>query len=360
MSLSFGLFAITLLAVIVSQSVNADATLWDLIILANVEKSQLLVGESPIVFGKVVNHAEKSVSNSEITIRIGSTTIATKTDYDGTFRYELSEFQSIPGHYIAFISAKSPDGRIGYTSLELDIRGDIVISQTANIINTPEAQFYLNSNPENFSNDPIATKLYNYYQIQYEKLLKEENSIKKINAYQDFLNQQKVISQEFKQKEMELKKPGAGTYNGRNYNVFVDNLDPSVQEIMKNQLNHTRIMFQDAQNAMDEVLKQGGTMTEARNAYFEKAKISREQMEKLTKPHLSIINNNTETLIMDSQDNEVQLQESEQIIENYSVNGTATNLGDGSTMVSVNVNGTWIQFLVNGTHVTHLNNTSQK
>lgn len=357
MRLVFGLFVITILSLSIPQSIIAEATLWDLIVLANIEKNHLLVGESPVVFGKVVNHAQKSVSNVEVTIRVGSTTIITNTDESGVFKYEISEFQSTPGHYIAFISAESPDGRVGYTSLELDVRGEIVISQTANIINSPEAQFYLNSNPENFANDPIATKLYNYYQTQYEKLLKEEESIKKINAYQDFLNQQKAISQEYEQKEMELKKPGSGTYTGRNYHVFLDNLDPTVQGIMENQLNHTKNLFQDAQNAMNEVLKNGGTMSEARKAYFEKASITRNQMEKLTKQQ-TVIENNT-TLNDVPQIIEESPKESQSIIENFSVNGTASNLGNGSTVVSVYVNGNWIQFLINGTQITQLNNTGQ-
>ena len=128
--------------------------------------------------------------------------------------------------------------------------------------------------------------------------------------------------------------PGSGTFTGRNYHVFLDNLDPAVQGILENQLNHTKNMFEDAQNAMNEVLKNGGTMAEARKAYFERASISRDQMETLTKPQI-VIENNTGTLVTQSQIIDEESQESQPTVENFAVNGTASNLGNGSTIVSV-------------------------
>lgn len=348
------------MATIFALSINpiiVEGTLWDLIIVANLEKSHLQEGEFPVVYGKVVNHAEKSVSDVKITIKIGDVTVNTETDKDGYFNYEITEFKSVQGHYMSFISAVSPDGRTGFTSLDLDVKGVNIISHTANIINSAEAQFYLNSKLSDFEKDPIGSKLYTYYQIQYEKFLEEEEAIKKINQYQDFLNEQKNIVEEFKQKEIELKKPGAGTYTGRNFNVYVDNLDPSVKGIIKNQLNHTKAMFADAQEAMNQVLKNGGTVGDARKAYFEKASITREQMELLTKPQIKSSSNTTESIPINLEEEEIT--EQIPVIANYNINGTAANLGNGSTMVSVYVNGTLIQFLLNGTQITPLNNTTQ-
>lgn len=340
---------------IIPQIQTSESTLWDLIILSNLEKNQISVDENPVIQGKVVNHAEKSVAHVQITIRVGSQTVFTESDDVGEFKYEFTDFHPSPGHYVVFISANAPDGRVGYSSLNLDISGDVIISQTANIINSAEAQYYLNSDPAKFENDPIAIKLYQYYQSQYQKYQKEAETLKKINEYQTFLNAQKSLAEIDKQKTIDEKNPGPGIFSGRNYDVYVDNLDPSIKDIVVNQLNHTKNMFQQARDAMNEVLNNGGTMDEARKAYFERVSISREQMESLTKipdPIAPIVEN-----VTSSDFPEITLPET-QTIQDFSINGTGTNLSNGNTIVSLYVNGTLIQFIVNGTQIIPLNNAT--
>jgi len=89
--------------ILISNLQMSDSNLWDLIIEVNLEQNPLQVGENPVVFGSVVDHAGDPILDAEVKIRLGQNSIQTTTDNLGVFVVEFSEFSEIPGSYVVKI-----------------------------------------------------------------------------------------------------------------------------------------------------------------------------------------------------------------------------------------------------------------
>ena len=360
LGLAFGILLIS--SIPISESV-----LWDLLITVNVVNDPLISSENPVVSGQVVDHAGKAIQNAEVKIRIGAETIIATSSETGKFQHEFVGLQLIPGTHIVNVLATSDAEKIGLASINFQVRGELeTFSHTAKLLETQEAMKYLNSDPTDFEFDPIGFTLYNYYQELQEEFLIEQSLQKDIDEQEKILGELRQISDDISQEIIDGKNPGAGTFSGLDRDTFVDNLDLSIRDIIANQLNYTVTVFTEAQNAMDEVLQNGGTIQEARQAYFEKATISQETMNSLT-----VINqdNSTENNLTNSTEPAYYISELQNATNtnldttegelNLNVNGTSIQVGLSGTIIYLNVNGTIIEFIVNGTEIIQITNSSE-
>jgi len=359
MSLSFGILLIS--GIPISESV-----LWDLQIMLNVVNDPIISNENPVVSGQVIDHAGKAIQNAKVQIRIGAETFSTNSSETGEFQHEFVGLQLIPGTHVVNVIAVSDEEKIGLHSTEFQVKGELeAFSYTAKLLETPEAMRYLNSDPADFEFDPIGFILYNYYQKLYEEFLLEQSVQKDIEEQEKALDELRQISVDISQKIIDEENPGAGTFSGLDRDIFVDNLDLSIRDIIVNQLNYTLTVFTEAQNAMDEILQNGGTIKEARQAYFEKASISQETMNSLTvvnqdnstENHLT---NSTEPIeyiseLQNSTNTNLDTTEDELSLN---IDGTSIKVGMSGTIIYLNVNGTVIEFLVNGTEIIQITNSS--
>lgn len=338
----------------------SQSTLWDLIIDIELLKNPLNEEDVPVVYGAISDHAGKPVSDAEVKMRLGQHSIVTTSDENGTFYGMFSEFNGIPGNYIINVMA-TKDEKIGLTSLNFQVKGVLSASDhTARLLSTDEAKKYLSASPDEFENNPIGFTLYNYYQKLYQQLLEEIALQNEVDKEKQLLEEKRQIAIEFANKIIEEKNPGAGTYSGYKYDQFVSNLDKSVRGIIVNQLNYTVSVFYEAQKAMEEVLANGGTFEEARKAYFEKAAVSRELMESLTTLNNNTITENVTTSALQiNQTSTNSTQFTYVNSENQSLNGTVIDVGGTTGIIYLNVNGTIIKLLINGTTVIPLNSTEQ-
>lgn len=346
---------------------TAEPVLWDLLITVNLEKDPLEVHEKPVVIGTIVDHAGKPVTEAEVKIRFEKESVITSTDAKGDFRYEFEEWQGNPGRYIVNVMATSSNDKIGLASTTFLIRGPISISsQSSYNLELNNLSRFENINPDELEGDPIELILYNYYQDLKSKYLDEVAKQKELEEYQAFLEQQRAIEYDLQQKIIEEKNPGAGTYSGPMYDQYVSNLDLTVKDIIVNQLNYTIIMFTEAQLAMEEVLKNGGTLEEARQAYYEKASIPRDLMNSLTTINTTEIENSTSvnSMVTETDEKIVMNYNSTMRPENYTdtlevnVNATMIQVGMGVTTIFLNVNGTIVELMVNGTEISQVINSS--
>lgn len=355
----FGIFTLFLIPGIASS----ESTLWDLLISANVENDPLLQGENPIVTGQVINHAGKPVSNVDVKIRLDVQSAVVTTDETGSFYHEFVGLELLPGTHIINIMGTSLDEKIGLASTQFQVKGELAVSsQTSKLLQTPEAIKYLNAKASDFENDSIGLTLFNYYQELQRKFVLQESIQKNLVEQEYILDQHRKVSTELSQKIIDEKNPGAGTYSGWKKDVFVDNLDPSVKGIIKNQLNYTLNVFSEAQKAMNAVLENGGTMKEAREAYFAKATISREVMNELTvesKQMNSTMPQNEELLIPVEIMTNSTLPEIQKTNVDLIVNGTTIKVGLSETTIYLNINGTLVEFIINGTQIIPVINSSQ-
>ena len=346
---------------------SSESVLWDLLITVNVLNDPILANENPFVSGQVVDHAGKPIQNAEVQIRIGAETITTFTSELGEFEHEFVGLQLIPGIHIVNVVSTSSTGKIGLASTEFQVKGELqTYSHTARLLETPEAIKYLNADPANFEQDPIGQTLYKYYQKLQEEYLFEQSLQKEIIEQKVILDELRQISDDISQQVIDEKNPGAGTYSGIDRDSFVDNLDKSIKEIIVNQLDYTLSIFDAAQKAMNEVLQNGGTAEEARQAYLEKAAISKETMDSMTviKQEEQTVQYLNSTITATNSTNKVQSNSTE-VADTTSeelslnVNGTSIQVGTSGTTIYMNVNGIIIEFLVNGTQIVQITNSSE-
>ncbi len=369
----FVFFSLLLLLPLASIS---EAVLWDLLIQANVENAPLMSGDRPIVSGVILDHASKPVPKATVNVKSGSMSIFTTTSQTGEFLVELGKSERIPGIYVVNISATSVEGKTGIASIQFQIKGELTQTSVTQLkLSTPEAQKYLASNPDDFENDPIGFMLYNYYQKIYQEYLEEEQIEIELSQEQVFLEEQKEAAYESRLAAIEEYNPSFGIFSGPEYENYVNSLDEDVKDTVVKHLNFTKNLFLEANILKNEILENGGTAEEAQSAYLNKLSTSREMIENLDsisdtnstsnteEPSVgnlkdsSTINNNVD-LQLNNDNSSIKNSISESPIA-VNVNGINVEVEYLESIFSVNVNGTILEFFVNGTELVLVENSEK-
>jgi len=283
-----GLFSFLMLFSFIPTS---EAELWDLIIDLNVQKGVIYSGETVVVTGKVVDHAYKPIIDAEIFIRTGSDTTIAFTDPYGAFRGEFEDFQRIPGTYAVNVIA-SWNGKTGLSSTQFQVNGDFSpVSALQEKLSTDQARKYLSANESNFEKDPIGQTLFKYYHGLLEELILEQREASQPTEEEIYLEQQRIIAENLRNQAIEEYDPGAGTYGGYQYDDYINSLNPEIRDIVASQLNFTKNTFEEAQRLRDEILVNGGTYEEARQAYLDILSFPKEILEQFNQ---DILDENSE------------------------------------------------------------------
>jgi len=265
---------------------SSQAELWEFVVELDMEKSVVHSGDTVVVTGRVVNHAYEPTRGVEVLIRTGADTTKAFTDTDGTFRGEFVDFQRVPGTYIVNVVA-SWYGMTGLSSTEFQVKGD---ASPASILqqqlSTDQARKYLSSNESDFEKNPIGQTLFKYYHGLHDKLVAEKKEANKPNEDQIFLEQQRRIAENLRNQAVEEYQPGFGTYSGYKYENYIAGLNPEIRDLVVNQLSFTQNNFLDAQKIRAEIIENGGTYEEARQAYLDRLTIPKEVLEKFNENHI--------------------------------------------------------------------------
>jgi len=258
---------------------TSEAELWELIIDADVNKGAITPGETLSITGKVVDHAYKPIRGAEVLIRTGSETTKVFTDPWGVFHGEFKDFQRVPGTYTVNVVG-SWYGMTGLTSTEFQVKGDASqISILQQKLETEEARKYLGSKESDFEKNPIGQTLFKYYHGLLDELILEQKEANKPTPEQILLEQQREIAEELRNKAIEEENPSSGVYEGFSYESYINNLNPEIKDLVIDQLEFTKNRFIEAQKAKAEIIANGGTVEEARQAYLEMISISKESLE---------------------------------------------------------------------------------
>ena len=282
MMLKMAIAGVAVLVVALAPSAApSEGVLWDLLVQSSLKDQMITVGQSPVVAGRVTDHAGMPVHDADITIRSGALAFHMKTDGTGGFEQELAGFDGLPGRYVMNIKAEHGE-RTGWDTLQFQVSGDVKESEILlRQIGTATAQRYISAGEGDFADDPIGMQLYLHYRQIYADYL---DAVERENAEAEaekILDGQRELARQALRTDIEENNPGAGTYGGWAYDRFVDNLDRSVKEIIVGQLNHTTTTFRQAGELMDAVLENGGTYQEAREAYLNRLSMSQEMMNRL-------------------------------------------------------------------------------
>jgi len=271
---------------------TSEAELWELIIDVNLQKGVIYAGETVVVTGKVVDHAYKPIRGAEVFIRAGAETTKAFTDPEGVFRGEFKDFQRIPGTYSVNVIA-SLDGMTGLTSTQFQVKGDVSpVSALQEKLSTDEARKYLGSQESDFEKNPIGQTLFKYYHGLLDELILEQKESREPNAEQIYIEQQRRIAEELRNQAIESYNPSAGTYEGYQYENYINSLNPEIRDLIASQLNFTKNTFEEAQKIRDEILANGGTFEEARQVFLDMISIPKAVLEQFNQE--SQDNNKTE------------------------------------------------------------------
>ncbi len=265
---------------------TSEAELWELLIDLNVQKGIIYPGETVVVTGKIVDHAYDPIRGAEVFIRTGSDTTKAFTDPEGVFRAEFKDFQRIPGLYSVNVIA-SLNGMTGLTSTQFQVRGDVsLFSALQEKLSTDEAIKYLSSNESDFEKNPIGQTLFKYYHGLLDELILEKKESRESLAKQIYLEQQRMIAENLRTQAIEFYNPGASTYEGYRYDDYINSLNPEIRDLVASQLNFTKNTLEEAQKLRDEILANGGTYEEARQAYLDMISFPREVLEQFNQENL--------------------------------------------------------------------------
>jgi len=282
-----GLIGLFSLLMLFSTVLTSHADLWELVIDVNVEKGAIHSGDSVIITGKVVDQAYKPIRGAEIFIKAGSQTTKAFTSPEGVFRGEIKDFERIPGTYIVNVIG-SWYGMTGLSSTEFQVKGVISpVSALQEKLSTDEARKYLGSNKSDFEKNPIGQTLFRYYHELLDELILEQKIAEKPSKEKVYIEQQRLIAENLRNQAIDEFKPGAGTYGGIQYSDYINNLNPEIRDLVINQLNFTKNNFEEAQKIRDEILANGGTDEEARQAYLDKISIPKEMLEEFNQEKAS-------------------------------------------------------------------------
>ena len=296
-----GLFSFLMLFSVIP---NSQAELWELIIGLNVQNGVVASGETITITGKVVDHAYKPISGAEILIRAGSDNTKAFTDPLGVFKGEFKDFQRIPGTYTVNVVA-SWNGMTGLSSTQFQVKGDVSpVSALQEKLSTDEARKYLGSKESDFEKNPIGQTLFKYYHELHDELIIELKEAREPSAEQMYIEQQRMIAENLRNQAISEYEPNAGTFGGYQYEDYISNLNPEIKDIIVNQLNFTKNIFEEGQKLRDEILANGGTYEEARKAYLEKISISKETLEQFNQKYID------EELESDSEDEQTNEENS--------------------------------------------------
>jgi hypothetical protein len=251
-----------------SVATASAAQLWDLIVSVKSEKSQINLNDKPVVFGTVLNQAMKPVPDADIRISFANISVNTKTDSDGNFRQEF-ENQTMSGLFYVNVYAKS-GSQIGIAKTSIKIGEE---RPTFN-------EMYYRSNL--YENTPLPNEYAKLEQKQYQKFVEHQNLQKQkqseIELKMLYLQKQKNIAQQLLEDAIKERGIGAGILSDKDQNQYLAKVDPRARNAISAQLNYTKQIFAEAQQAMKEVLDNGGSLQDARKAYFEKLTVTKDEL----------------------------------------------------------------------------------
>ncbi|MDA0756892.1 MAG: hypothetical protein O3C04_06660 [Crenarchaeota archaeon] len=276
--------SLVIVCIFASSSIpNSEAKLWDLIVDIEFLKSAIIDEQKPILIGTVVDHAYRPLSNIDVKLTFAGESYMLKTDGNGEFGTEIDVSDLKPRTYSMQVLATSDDGKKGMARTTLEIAGHTEKSakydRQLESMEMANDSSKLRQNP----NDPISIILYQHYlklqenaaQAKYEEELLDipQQKIRDVrlmtyDALKKYLEKYPLVTRNFE--------------DSAKFGKFLQNLDDEKRTLFELQLNYTKLRYIEAQNIMHDILKNGGTVKDARAAYFEHLSITHEEMVSFT------------------------------------------------------------------------------
>jgi len=135
----------------------------------------------------------------------------------------------------------------------------------------PEYDFTVLTGDE-LINNPLASQILQNIELAKQRIAEQLEKQKLAEEYQRYLDEQRLIAKQLVQNDLDRmnKKYENHTPKG-SFETFLSRIDPSVHDIFWGQFEFQQQKAQAGRDAMMEVYENGGSLEEARQAYFQKA-----------------------------------------------------------------------------------------
>ncbi len=265
---------------------SAQAELSEFVIELNIEKDIIYEGETVVVTGRVIDHAYEPTRGVEVFVRTGSDTAKTFTDTKGFFTVEFEDFQGIPGTYTVNVAA-SWYGMRGLASTQFQVNGDGTPSSALQEkLSTKEAQKYLSAEESDFEKNPVGQILFRYYHGLHDELIQQNKESAKLSDEEIHIKQQREIAEKLRMADIALFSLDMRILeDDDSYEHYISGLNPQIRDLVAYQLNFTRNNVIEAQILRDEIIANGGTYEQARQAYLEMISIPKQVLEEFNEKY---------------------------------------------------------------------------
>ena len=262
---------------------DSEAKLWDYVVDVKFLENPISQGKNPIVIGTVVDHAYRPVSHADVKVTFAGESYMLKTDSTGEFGKQLDAKQLKPRTYSVQIFVTTDDGKKSMARATLQIDGHT--EKSAKYERQIESMEMANdpSKLRKNSNDPISEILFQHYLDLQEKSAHAQYEEKLLDIPQQKIREARQLSYESLVMTLEERPLLTRDFtDSTKLGKFLQNLDDEKRELFELQLNSTKIRFNEGQLLMKEILLQGGSYADARNAYLEYISITQEEMNAFT------------------------------------------------------------------------------
>ena len=278
------LTTLALVCIFASSTIpDSEAKLWDFIVDVEFLKSPINEGKNPILIGTVVDHAYRPLSNIDVKLTVAGESHMLKTDGNGEFGKQIDVTELEPRTYSILVFATDDDGKKGMTRTTLEVSGHT--EKSAKYDRQLESMELANdlSKLRPNSNDPISVILYQHYLKLQENAAKAKYEEKLLDLPQQKIRDARQMTNEKLMQSLEDRPLITRDFDdSTKLGKFLQNLDDEKRTLFELQLNSTKLRFVEAQNIMQEILKNGGTTSDARAAYLDYLSITQEEMNSFT------------------------------------------------------------------------------
>lgn len=278
------LVTLAITSIFVSSSIpDSEAKLWDFVVDIEFLESPVNEGKNPILIGTVVDHAYRPLSNIDVKLTVAGESHMLKTDGNGEFGKQIDVSELKPRTYSILVLATDENGKKGMARTTLDVSGHS--EKSAKYERQLESMELANdlSKLRLNSNDPISVILYQHYLKLQENVAQAKYEEKLLDLPQQKIRDARQMTHEKLMQSLDERPLVTRAFDdSTKLGKFLQNLDDDKRTLFELQLNSTKLRFIEAQNIMQDILKNGGTASDARAAYLDYLSITQEEMNSFT------------------------------------------------------------------------------
>jgi len=128
-------------------------------------------------------------------------------------------------------------------------------------------------------NNPLTTQILQKIELAKQWLAEQVEKQRQAEEYQSYLDEQRLIAKQQLQKALDQMNKKYQDYTPKSsFETFLSKIDPSVHDIFWGQFEFQQQKVQAGRDAMSAVYANGGSLEEAREAFFQKAATKRTEI----------------------------------------------------------------------------------